>query len=179
MRPDTPMRDLLLMFPPDPSLADVYREHQAVWRELVRIGMPAEHGQAAPFLFARDGDLVRVRATHPFLQAPLARPICEGRLRLRLLAERSPKEGSARVVEPNAIADFADTLLRRQGFRASAIEVAGAHVLTGIKGEHPIRLRTVDLMLRGRFDSPALAQRAWACGIGRAKRFGCGMLHAA
>lgn len=179
MQPDVPMRDLLLVLAPEPSLADVYREHQAVWRELVRIGMPAEHGQVAPFLFVRDGDLVRVRAAHPFLRAPLAKPIMEGRLRLRLLAERSTKDGKIQPVEPDAIEDFADSVLRRQGFTASALDVRGHRMLQGSKGEHRIRLRTVDLLVTGRFDSPAHAQRAWACGIGRAKRFGCGMLHAA
>lgn len=179
MRPDVPMRDLLLMLPPDPSLADVYREHQAVWRELVRIGMPAAHGQVAPFLFARDGDLVRVRAAHPSLRAPLAKPIMEGCLRLRLLAERCPKEGRTRPVAPEAIGAFAEAMLRRQGFRASAIEVTGHCVLKGTKGEHAIRLHAADLALRGQFASPAHAQHAWLYGIGRAKRFGCGMLYAA
>lgn len=179
MRPDVPMRDLLLVLPPDPSLADVYREHQAVWRELVRIGMPAEHGQVAPFLFVRDGDLVRVRAAHPSVRAPLAKPIMEGCLRLRLLAEQSPKEGRARPVKPEGIKEFADAMLRRQGFRASAIQVAGHCVLKGTKGEHAIRLHAADLALWGRFDSLAHAEHAWRYGIGRAKRFGCGMLHAA
>lgn len=179
MRPEGPMRDLLLVLPPDPALSDVYREHQAVWRELIRIGMPAEQGQVAPFLFARDGDLVRVRAAHPFLRAPLARPIVEGRLSLRLLAERSPKEGQARILQPDAILAFADAMLRRQGFRATSIKVMSRRVLEGTKGGHTIRLRAVDLTLHGSFESFALAQRAWSCGIGRAKRFGCGMLHAA
>jgi hypothetical protein len=125
MQPDAPMRDLLIVLPPDPSLADVYQEHQAVWRELVRIGMPAARDRAAPFLFARDGDLVRVRAAHPFLRAPLAKPIVEGSLRLRLLAERSPKDGRAQIVEPDAIESFAAAVIARHGFRPSAIKVLG------------------------------------------------------
>ena len=69
---EIPFRDVFIALPVF-ERHDVYREHQGVWRELVRLGMPATHGEAAPFLFASDGEtLIHARLPHTSLRAPLS-----------------------------------------------------------------------------------------------------------
>lgn len=174
-----PMRDLLIALP-ERDRADVYIEHQAVWRELVRQGVEAANGAIAPFLFASDGrGLIEARVAHATLRAPLARPQHAGWFRCRVLAE-TRLGGTGRPVAMSALPDFVRSLMARHGLQVSHIQVDDVQQRVGIKREcAAIRLHSAEVLLKGSFEDPGRAHIAWHQGIGRAKRFGCGMLRAA
>ena len=176
---EIPFRDVFIALPVF-ERHDVYREHQGVWRELVRLGMSATHGEAAPFLFASDGEtLIHARLPHTSLRAPLSRVPLEGRYRCRLLAiERS---GTVqRALPQHELVPFVTHLFAGHGLTVSEVEVMDMRTRQGVKGgAMNIDLPTVEVGFAGRFQSALHAQKAWTRGIGRARRFGCGMLRAA
>lgn len=180
MRPDAcPYRDVWIALPAR-ERCDVYREHQAVWRALVDLGMPAVDRQVAPFLFASDGEsLIEARLPHRSLRAPLSAVALSGQFRCRVLAvERS--DSMQRAVRRNAIVPFVTHLFAGHGLAVRDVEVLDRRTRQGWKGDvMEIDLPTVEVGFVGQFQSALHAQKAWTRGIGRAKRFGCGMLRVA
>jgi len=176
---DTTFRDVLIALP-ERERADVYTEHQAVWRELGRLGVPVQPCGAAPFLFASDGSgLIQARVAHPLLRAPLSRPVESGRYRCRVLAATRHGQ-TARSVEHADLPGFVRALMARHGLQAMRIAIEDVQTRHGLKaGDHAITLHTAEAVVEGRFETPLQAHSAWITGIGRAKRFGCGMLRVA
>lgn len=154
---------------------DVYRQHQLVWDAMRDV---ARHGR--DFVYAMQSPhLALVRSER------LARgQVCElrdGQMRVLLATARQTARGLVALGPDEALA-MADALLGRNGVQAEDLRVEGQAALRGAKLDRAsgrrlnIRLPASTITFTARFTNRGLAALAMQNGIGRAKRFGCGML---
>lgn len=157
---------------------DVYRQHQLVWQALRGV---ARNGQ--DFTYAMLTPHVALVRSE---RLPRGTPCVfqEGRMRVLLATARQTDRGLV-ALAPEAVPAMAAALLSNHGITASAIEVHAQGALQGSKLDratgrrHDIRVPVTDLSFLGAFSNRALAVCAAQNGVGRAKRFGCGMLRTA
>lgn len=159
-----------------PSTAgDVYRQHQLVWQAVrndVRVGEDFTYALETPHVAV-------VRSERISRGVPCE--LREGRMRVLLATARQTDQGLV-ALAANEVPAMATSLLARHGIAASAIELHDQATLEGSKLDretgrtHAIRVPVTDLSFNARFTNRAKATLALQQGIGRAKRFGCGML---
>ena len=154
---------------------DVYRQHQLVW-EAMRA--TARHGQ--DFTYAMLSPHVALVRSERLARGQSCE-LREGRMRVLLATARQTDHGLVALV-PSEVPAMVEALLARHGIAAADVEIHEQSTLQGAKRDretqrqHDIRVPVTDLSFTARFTNRALAARALQHGIGRAKRFGCGML---
>jgi hypothetical protein len=105
----------------------------------------------------------------------------EGRLRVLLATARQTDRGLV-ALEADEVPAMSEALLARHGIEGKGFEIHEQSTLHGSKIEREtgrrldIRVPVTDLSFVARFVNRALAALALQHGVGRAKRFGCGML---
>lgn len=166
---------------------DIYRLHQLVWRAVDQQRLPALPCTHRPqLLFRCDGPMLRVRISdsvvHRARRVRIDLKQGQGlQVRARLALWRTPTQAlyaDARAIESRAL-----DLLGECGLEIDRLDLGALQIAKGHKGqrrvhqgEHRIELPTVEVQAWGRVRMAHLARGAWLAGIGRGRRFGCGML---
>ena len=154
---------------------DVYRQHQLVW-EAMRA--TARHGQ--DFTYAMLTPHVALVRSERLPRGQVCE-LREGRMRVLLATARQTDRGLV-ALAPDDVPAMVETLLARHGIVPADVEIHDQATLHGTKLDRDtrrqldIRIPVTDLSFTARFSNRALAALALQHGVGRAKRFGCGML---
>lgn len=154
---------------------DVYRQHQLVWEAMRGV---ARHGR--DFVYAMLSPNVALVRSERLTRGKVC-AFREDKMRVLLATARQTDRGLVALGPADATA-MAEDLLARNGIRAAGLQIDGQDLLQGSKLDrdsgrrHAIRIPVSQLNFKARFTNTALALLAAQNGIGRAKRFGCGML---
>jgi hypothetical protein len=154
--------------------SDLYQEHQAVWKVAAAV---ASNGEEFLYCIETVGNarLVRLRSQRMLWgSSPVFMPRA-GKLAVRMVCSWS--SGTMAVpIRDAAVAGWFARRMMRSGFAVSEIEASPLRVLEGRKGDHRIRLPVRDISCRFAVSDANATHEAFSTGMGRAKRFGCGML---
>lgn len=166
-------REILVALPG--ATGDIYRQHQMVWDV---IQYDVQRGR--DFIYAMTSPhLARVRSPH--LARGTVSAMRDGPMIIDLVTAKRNGQRMSALASDEAIAT-AITLLKEGGIRAQQVEILEQANATGTKHDrHTGRAMTIALPVsRISFHATTMHQAkanlAWINGIGRAKRFGYGML---
>lgn len=175
------LREVLICMP---ECNDAYAEHQALWRSLSEI-IPEQ----SPYLYRRSGDLILVRSTHLKTGNAVALPQAGDQVDLRLRFnpvitgalqgnERNRRAPRKQLTCP---LEVLAKISRRLSHAFDLIHVDG-RFLPGIAmrkpGCAPITLRCFHFEGIATVKDRSAAAHLLEQGLGKAKRFGFGMLEA-
>jgi len=162
-----------------PSTAgDVYRQHQLVWK-----AMRATGDRVRDFIYVMLSPHIALVRSRQLSRGSVSDAI-EGSLRIRIVSARQAGHGGLESLDVEGTLKLAERLFSAHGFVIDDLHVEDQTRLHGIKVDRSgcrlnIVLPVSDLMFQGRCSNRAGAALAWANGMGRGKRFGCGMLRKA
>lgn len=160
------------------SADDLYRQHQLVW-EAVRNKLVLP-GQGS-FVYAMLSPRVAVVRSHRFDRGPPSR-LTERPLCLTLVsAVQEPGTGRLRALYGEEAVSKISSLLAKHGFGVEdlVVEQQTEQVGKKVRADMRIAIPTSVVRFTPKVQNLALADHAWSNGIGRGKRFGCGMLRVA
>lgn len=158
---------------------DVYQQHQLVWQAMRGTG---DH--IREFIYAMQSPHVAVVRSRQFRRGAVSEAY-EGPLRICIVSARQVEYGGLQALGVESTLELAERLIGNHGIVANDLRVECQSRLRGTKvdrnGARPLHivLPVSELVFHGRFTNRARAAIAWANGIGRGKRFGCGMLRKA
>lgn len=160
---------------PSKAGADLYRQHQEAWEAAASIMR-----SRTEFLFTWEprplGAIVQIRAPHRCAGARKTTLPRQGRMKIRLAAGRQSAGATLVPVNDVEACNFFAERMTAAGISVADISVSPIEWLSGSKAEHLIKVPT---RLFSANYSVVDHERAWHAvtrGVGRAKRFGCGML---
>lgn len=151
---------------------DVYEEHQRAWDAVHGIAM-----RGIDFQYRWDR-MLKVRTRRMLAGAKRSALPRTGRFEIRMLCARQSEQSGGRYIPvPEAErAAWMTAALASRGIIAQDITCAPLQQRVGMKSETAIKLPVVDFAGAYAVSDYSLAWTAYQDGIGRAKRFGCGML---
>lgn len=159
---------------PDPAL-DMYRLHQLVWEAVKQKTPPRVRPR---FLYARVSPrLAVIRST--YFDRGRATRWSEGKLRATLVTSKTGLHDRRMygLTGEDALHKVRASMLSH-GIEVLDAQIERQYELVGMKSKESrwIVLPVSDVVLTARALNSAKADLAWVNGIGRGKRFGCGMI---
>lgn len=159
---------------PDSDL-DMYRLHQLVWEAVSQKVSPPVRPS---FLYARTSARLAVIRSRYLDRGQISR-WSDGRKRATLVTSKigAMDRRMHGLVGMEAINKIRTSMLVH-GIYVSDIEIERQYEMVGLKSREArrITLPVSDVLFTAKALNGALADLAWANGIGRGKRFGCGMM---
>lgn len=167
-------RELLIALPSDHT--DQYRIHQIVW-DYVDRSSPGIRG--TEFLYRIDGGMIRVRSTRFSSHRTSVSMLSESRpVYVDLAALKGARHDEE--IPVSELSDWCAEKFNQAGLAVTEIEIFAHEVRTGIKiidGQSlSISLPVARVRAMVKIVDHDAANLAWNAGVGRAKRFGLGML---
>ncbi len=154
--------------------SDLYQEHQAVWRVAASVA-----ANGSEFLYsvetAADANLVRLRSLGKLWGGARVALPPAGRLAVRMVCATWSGE-IAIPVPDDAVDEWFVRRMARLGFDTGEVSASALRFTEGRKREHLIRIPVREIACSFVVADAIAASEAFRHGVGRAKRFGCGML---
>lgn len=176
MSPQSPLREILVATPGLPT--DLYRMHQHVWEHASRAAKP---GKRPRFLYRVEDGLVKIRG-RDFNKGTVREFRAGQPCSLDIAAVIQSDAHGQRPVAHAALEPWLVSKLKGAGFKVRELEVIRYEMQRGAKLDretgrrHLIELPVARVLLDLEIEDRELADAAWCDGIGRGRRFGCGML---
>lgn len=166
----------VLAVPQSQCSDDLYRQHQIVWRLLAPDLRPGDsfvyHWGSRP-----RGALITARVPRPARGAARVAMPASGVLSVKLVAgSREADSGAYRALTDGECAPWFEERMARAGLEVSSLRTTAPTWLSGLKNgmriRIPVRTFTADYLVT----DDGAARAACMTGVGRGKRFGCGLL---
>lgn len=163
---------------PERAPDDLYTRHQSVWRFMAP-AMPA----GGLFLFHCDrrarGDLLMVRSPTKLMVSRTSQLPRSGRFEISLMAGRRTGQSAPRPLRDDEARPWLLEMMRAHGFSVSVESISPSHNEIGMKGDMRIVIPVRSFAGCYQVENAEKAWEGFTQGIGRAKRFGCGMMRIA
>lgn len=155
---------------------DIYLQHQKVWEVMAS---HIDRRRRESFIYAmRSPRMAHVRSAYLLRGHPAAMPASP--LCMTLVTAKQV-DGRLVALRGQAAFDKVRALLTEHGIYPEQLAIDEQFELIGFKAKQQRRIALPVSHIRfvPRISNPAKAHLAWCDGIGRGKRFGCGMLRVA
>ena len=155
---------------------DIYLQHQKVWEVMAS---HIDRRRRESFIYAmRSPRMAQVRSAYLLRGQPAPLPTAPLRL---LLATAKQVDGRLVPLNGHAAFDKVRSILDEHGIYPEQLSIDEQSEITGFKAKHQrrITLPVSDVRFVPKIVNAATANLAWRDGVGRGKRFGCGMLRTA